>query len=80
MKILLNYLGENIPPDVDPGYSLCWGHGVCVMPDKEEEGGDGGEVEQHHHQHNHQDQAGAGVHSPIIMVTLVPDTDTLSDM
>ena len=50
------------------------------MPDKEEEGGDGGEVEQHHHQHNHQDQARAGVHTPIIMVTLVPDTDTLSDM
>ena len=51
-----------------------------MVPDKEEEGGDGGEVEQQHHQHNHQDQAGAGVHSPAIVVTLVPDTETMSDM
>ena len=43
------------------------------MLDKDEEGGEGGEVEQHHHQHNHQDQASAGVHSPVIMVTLIPD-------
>ena len=42
------------------------------MLDKDEEGGEGGEVEQHHHQHDHQHQARAGVHSPVIMVTLLP--------
>ena len=45
------------------------------MPDQGEEGGQAGQVEQHHAQHHHQAQARAGVLSPVVMVTLLPDTD-----
>ena len=45
------------------------------MPDQGEEGGQAGQVEQHHAEHHHQAQPRAGVLSPVVMVTLLPDTD-----
>ena len=50
------------------------------MLDKEKERGDGGDMEQHHHQHDHQHQARAGVHSPVIMVTLVPGHGVMTSL
>ena len=44
------------------------------MLDKEEEGGEDGDIEEHQRQHDHQNQGRAGVlTSPVIMVPLVPD-------
>ena len=50
------------------------------MLDKDKEGGEGGEVEEHHHQHDHQDQARAGVHSPVIMIALIPDHGVMTSL
>ena len=52
-----------------------------MMLDKDEERGEGGEVEQHQRQHDQQHQVGAGLLLPVIMVPLLPDPEhvNLSD-